>query len=975
MYKNGWGLGRSKKMSDLNKAKHGRFLRNRGGVIIFSLLLLTALLNFQAYGALAGETLTAAGNGAGYDANASGDGAAPVRPQEALATYTFTSPGWATFGVVLPQGKAFDGLKAGDLTTQNDIKNRWPDGSIRYAILTAYIATTGAYPITAATPASGSLNPGGVPGASLSLTIDGARYISELPETVSADLWLDGPLVKEWRVRDIPAADGVAHPFLSNIWDVRIYADGTGTTDVTVENIRDSAQAREMVYAADVVINGENVFHRDASRLGVNPLTAISDGQFRSVAHGLIRGNYIRLTSGPLAGEVYCIGNVASADIFGIGPGSVDATKFDGQTWELVTAHQYGSRWHKVLPLNGFAEAATVTDFTPFIAAGAVPEYLSSVLSGATLYGDDAWQGFDILGFGKMLPAIGTTGGREEIGTYPEWAARYIVHSTPDLREETLAHGDSAGSFAAHYTKDNPAEIVTIDEKPTYWFDSRANSGDKPVNNMLGVKVPFENAHGASLAYVPYLVTGDRYYSDEMLHYANFAVMSVYPFYPGRAFNRDGSDGMIWADQMRGIAWGLRDLTDAAFYLPDASPYKDYFTRIMNTNLSRMDEYAVTADLPLGYVDFGTTIDSGGSAISAPWQNTYFAWALDHAISQNDTDAGSQILAVIVKNVFEPLTNQPGFPAEYAPGYWVKYGEGAYSSANFIRFRTWQEVFEANYRNADGSVQPVAAWWGGHYGEEMRIAAILAKKIGLEGAEAAYDFVMTTNPGYPDSIIKVLNELSRWAIADVPAPVEPPIEEPDVDYGEIKVGPNSIVQGHLSYIQVTYGAALGDANADFALLDHNDQIVSASVKGVSGKAVIAVTAPDAPGVYDVVALVGGKTVAQGSIEVLPYNPNIWETWYSFSSAGTVVINFNEQIATKDKKYDGIVTSVTSDINGSVGQTQTVHSQLEGDHSLVTNVAWDSLEPGTTTVFTIKGIIYPRLYPSYSFTFTATVEKP
>ncbi|MDR3271340.1 MAG: hypothetical protein LBT32_07545, partial [Peptococcaceae bacterium] len=186
--------------------------------------------------------------------------------------------------------------------------------------------------------------------------------------------------------------------------------------------------------------------------------------------------------------------------------------------------------------------------------------------------------------------------------------------------------------------------------------------------------------------------------------------------------------------------------------------------------------------------------------------------------------------------------------------------------------------------------------------------------------------------------------------------------DPVVDYGSITVGPSSIVTGSQSYIQVTYGEAL--ANADFALLGQDGQIIGASVKGSNGKALIPVVAPEAAGNYDVAALIGGQTVVTGSIQVIAASSDIWETWVSISETGTIVINFNEGIATKDKKYDGIVS-----VNG-----KTVTSRLQGDRNLVTDVTWDSLEAGTTTVFTIKGIIFPRLYPGYSFTFTKAFTK-
>ena len=47
--------------------------------------------------------------------------------------------GWATFGQAVPQGLAPSGqsLRIGSEPTQTDVKNRWPDGSIKFAVLTA----------------------------------------------------------------------------------------------------------------------------------------------------------------------------------------------------------------------------------------------------------------------------------------------------------------------------------------------------------------------------------------------------------------------------------------------------------------------------------------------------------------------------------------------------------------------------------------------------------------------------------------------------------------------------------------------------------------------------------------------------------------------------------------------------------------------------------------------------------------------
>src|SRR3954468_9012175 len=56
--------------------------------------------------------------------------------------------GWATFGEAVPQGTAFGGLQVGTLPTQTDIKTRWPDGSIRFAVVTVNSPASASYAIS-----------------------------------------------------------------------------------------------------------------------------------------------------------------------------------------------------------------------------------------------------------------------------------------------------------------------------------------------------------------------------------------------------------------------------------------------------------------------------------------------------------------------------------------------------------------------------------------------------------------------------------------------------------------------------------------------------------------------------------------------------------------------------------------------------------------------------------------------------------
>src|SRR3989338_1553934 len=175
-----------------------------------------------------------------------------------IGTNTFTT-GWATFGQVVPQGVAFQGLQVGSFPTQTDVKNRWADGSIKFAIVTANITSAGSYAINTASTSSGLLTPSN-PSASVTFNISGINYIANLPNTVSSDLWLNGPLVKEWRNVVTPMAGATPHPLLRVYFDTRVYSDGKARVDIDVENTLDVTGGDDVTYDVSITVNGSNVF-------------------------------------------------------------------------------------------------------------------------------------------------------------------------------------------------------------------------------------------------------------------------------------------------------------------------------------------------------------------------------------------------------------------------------------------------------------------------------------------------------------------------------------------------------------------------------------------------------------------------------------------------------------------------------------------------------------------------------------------
>ena len=625
---------------------------------------------------------------------------------EPLATYTL-SPGWATFGLALPQGAAPKAVQIGTLPTQTDVKVRWPDDSIRFAVVSANVGgRSGNYAIAPAPPPQGIFVPV-LPKVSVSLKVGNMPITATLPASLN-DFWLRGPLVSEGRAVVAPSN----HPFLRVIFDVRSYATGGHRIDVTVENCLDVANADEVTY--DIVINvgGANVF----TKAGVT--------------------------------------------------------------------HKYLARWRKVFVTGGLQESAVTPDFAPFVAARALPAYLPSIASPARAIKSAE---FDLLGFGALMRPMNAHGGRPEIAPYPDWTAQYLVHRKPDQRAYMLRHGELAGSWGVH-VRDADGTMTTIDEYPYYWLDARWRNetplqGPRSVRRnaegtyvIPGMAEPGDNAHQPSLAFVPYLVTGDRFFADETAFWANFSLIGSY----ANDYNRKGQQGLLIGNEVRGIGWALRNLGDAAAYLPDNDPIKRYLADKVVNNLNDLETYAQTFKSgPLQTLFPGRRPEDETGRYQpymwiSLWEQTYAAWAVDRVMQHGQvtpvhTFAGAaqtfrNRIARLQLNLFTnpqwPRDHERQAPYLLAAGTWTK---GPRSTVDY--FQTFTEMRNATFAAAEpGKAPDFVRPFQGYLGPEARLLLMMCEKLGDPGAAQSLALLMgDVNGGV--SMVDDLNKRSGWAIA------------------------------------------------------------------------------------------------------------------------------------------------------------------------------------------------------------------
>ena len=623
-----------------------------------------------------------------------------------IATVALT-PGWATFGEVVPQGAAADALQVGSLATQTDVKTRWPDGSIRFAVVTASVPAAGTYAIAPAPAAGGTFAPQ-VPAASVTLTIGGTPYTATLPAAATGDAWLTGALVREWRAVVTPAAaSGAAHPFLRVNFDARVYADGKARVDVSVENVLDKSGATTVTYDASISVGGQIAF----SKSGVQ--------------------------------------------------------------------HYYLTRWRKTFEAGAAPLASVTPDFAPFNLARALPPYLSQVTN---VVSTPTGPSYEILNSGAVLANMPAHGGRPELAPYPDWTARYLVHRNATQRSFVLANGDLSGSWPVHVREAETSatsgvgseRLISLDQRPRIWYDSRAQ-GDL-LDYVKGSPMPIreygsltpgpgqsplipDNAHQPSIAYVPYLLTGDRYYAEEMAFWANYSMLRTYPQDGVR-----GADGILAYNEVRGYGWALRNMVDAAAYYPDASPVRAYLGRKVVANLQWLDNYANAQGPSNPFKILWLNKRPEGAQYISMWEQNYLAHAIDRAGKQGFA-GGLAHRDAIARFQLKMFSSDPDYPRAQASPYIVAVGTPG--SSGFIYFTTMAQI----WAGTQGQERPFA----GYYGPETRMTLMMGVEAGWTGAQGAYDYLWPfIGTGSPSD----LAQRAGWAVDFYPGPNTPPPPPP-----------------------------------------------------------------------------------------------------------------------------------------------------------------------------------------------------
>ena len=340
-------------------------------------------------------------------------------------------------------------------------------------------------------------------------------------------------------------------------------------------------------------------------------------------------------------------------------------------------------------------------------------------------------------GITQQMPA---TGGRADIGPATQVQAAWLM--TGDARATSYAVGqaEAAGAIPWHHWDpqggDGAGGWLDVRRWPLLWTDGR---GGPPPGTLLQ-PVPgdtgwaLDSAHQPDLSTVPLLLTGRRAFLDEVQAQAAWNVVFQWPAPRG---GREAN--LVRANQVRGVAWSLRQLDDAAWATPQSDPNGEYLRAIAAGNWAWMRAQLPDWTRQQGEAHGWLPGEYGVPGALPPWQQDYFASTAAAAARRGSADAKAVLewQGNFLAGRF--LSRDRGFDPHDGAAYLIAISP---ENARTVPYSTWAAIGSATRARGLSN----AGGWSKTNGDYAQLAlqslAVLADITGSEPARRAYAWLL-----------------------------------------------------------------------------------------------------------------------------------------------------------------------------------------------------------------------------------------
>lgn len=166
---------------------------------------------------------------------------------------------------------------------------------------------------------------------------------------------------------------------------------------------------------------------------------------------------------------------------------------------------------------------------------------------------------YAVMGLAGVTPYMPNTGERADIGLVTEHQAKYICTADQASLDLLRAQAEAAGTMPWHMRDETQSGPFDFRKYPkATWYPS--STAGTPYVKTTSSPITLDSAHQPSLAYVPYLLTGDPYHLEDLQFQATYNWGNLPAAYRPSI------------PQARTFAWSIRTLAQAARITPATTP-------------------------------------------------------------------------------------------------------------------------------------------------------------------------------------------------------------------------------------------------------------------------------------------------------------------------------------------------------------------------------------------------------------------
>lgn len=349
-------------------------------------------------------------------------------------------------------------------------------------------------------------------------------------------------------------------------------------------------------------------------------------------------------TGGPLTYDLSAADGAQTVSVTGI-------KQFQYENWDWTLA--------ATTPLN------LVRDVPYYIAAGALLPFnlaAGSSINYTTMPTAAETAPLGSCGITMYMP---TTGGRDDIGPTTGTNAAWVYSQTAANQAWSLCKAHAAFGIPWNFYDAGHGGWISVVNYPNLQaeYNQYGTNLTQAVDQTNNGWTP-DTAHQPDGFYVPYLFVGDRWMLDGLQAQAAYSVIAPWTGMRNNAIGAlpQTNDNVIFGEQLRGGAWSIREIDEAAYASPP-SVDQTYLAGVAAHNWAWMAGQIPSLTTLEGQAA-GYIIDVNGCGpCIAPWQEAFFTVETAQAMMFGNADA-KKVLAWMDGFWTGGVTNLGAFIAE-----------------------------------------------------------------------------------------------------------------------------------------------------------------------------------------------------------------------------------------------------------------------------------------------------------------------